>query len=194
MIGTPSFESPLTYIGVLLVTIGVYLTLSGFGILKIEKYSSPEGVKSWGSGLLLILMGFAAIFILPAYVETSAASKEQEVSILGCQNNPNSGIVKSGTSIILVWGWSTDDEVKRDEIISISSFVLELDGQAKDVGKAQQILKSTNSVFWRLSIGDLPPGIHEVRLTRIFAREFSDSDGTFPAGRQETEICELTIQ
>lgn len=194
MFGTPSFESPLTYFGVLLVTIGIYLTLSGLGILKIEKYSSPEGVKSWGSGLLLILLGFAAIFILPAYVETSAASKEQEVSILGCQNNPNSGIVKSGTPIILVWGWSTDDEVKRDEVISISSFVLEMDGQAKDVGKAQQVLKSTNSVFWRLPIGVLPPGIHEVRLTRIFSKEFSDSEGTSPAGRQETEICELTIQ
>ncbi len=194
MFGTPSFDSPLTYFGVLLVTIGIYLTLSGFGILKIEKYSSPEGVKSWGSGLFLILMGFAAIFIFPAYVETNAASNEQEVSILGCQNDPNAGIVRTGTPIVLVWGWSTDDEIKRDEIISISSFVLEVDGQAKEVGRAQQILKSNNSVFWRLPIGALPSGIHQVRLTRITAREFTDSDGTILAGRQETEICELTIQ
>ena len=194
MFGTPSFDSPLTYFGVLLITIGVYLTLSGFGILKIEKYSSPEGVKSWGSGLFLILMGFAAIFILPPYFEAGNTANEQEVSILGCQNDPNTGIIKSDIPIVLVWGWSTDDEVKRDEIISISSFVLQVDGQAKDVSQAQQILRSTNHVFWRLPIGALPPGMHEVQLTRIFAKEFTDSDGTFPAGRQETEICELTIQ
>jgi hypothetical protein len=191
MFGTPAFDSPLTYFGALLITLGVYLTLSGFGLLKIEKYTTPEGIKSWGSGLFLVLLGFAILFVLPTYLN---GGNQQEVSILGCQNDPNTGIVNAKTPVVLVWGWSTDDETKRGEAISISSFILEVDGKAQDTSKAQRTLKSTTSVFWRLSIGTLSPGVHEVRLIRIFAQDFTDSEGTISAGRQEAEICELTIQ
>ncbi len=191
MFGIPSFDSPLTYFAVMLITVGVYLTLSGFGVLKIEKYTTPEGVKSWGSGLLLIFLGFAILFVLPTYLSNGS---QQDVSILGCQNNPNIGVVDAKTPVVLVWGWSTDDELKRDEIISISSFILEVDGKAQNVSNAQQTLKSTTSVFWRLSIGKLSPGIHEVKLTRIFSRDFTDRAGITSAGRQETEICELTVK
>jgi len=172
MFGTPSFESPLTYLGVLLLTLGIYLALSGFGILKIEKYTTPEGVKSWGSGLFLILIGLAILFLLPNLI---SGGKQQEVSILGCQYDPNTGIVESGTPIVLVWGWSTDDEVKRDELLSISRFVLEVDGKALNVDSAQRNIKSA-SVSWRLLIGTLTPGIHNVQLVRITSREFTDSD------------------
>jgi hypothetical protein len=186
MFGTPAFDSPLTYFGVLLITLGVYLALSGFGILKIEKYTTPEGVKSWGSGLFLILLGFAILFVLPTYLN---GSNQQEVGILGCQDNPNTGIVNAKTPVVLVWGWNTDDETKRDEVISISSFILEVDNKVQDTSKAQQMLKSTTQVFWRLPIGALSPGIHEVKLIRILSQEFTDSNGTTPAGRQGAEIC-----
>ncbi len=63
-----------------------------------------------------------------------------EVGILKCQNNPSAGIVPAQTPIVLVWGWSTDNETKRDEFISVSSFVLAVDDQPQDMSSAQRIL------------------------------------------------------
>lgn len=190
MFGTPSFDSPLTYFGVLLVTLGVYLALSGFGILKIEKYATPDGVKSWGCGLFLVLLGLAVLFVLPGF---ASGGSQQEVGILECQNNPSQGIVKANIPIVLIWGWSTDDDVKRDELLSISSFIVELDGKSLDVNAADRTLKSS-SASWRLPIGRLAPGIHKIELVRITSRDFTDSDGTYPAGRQESNTCELVVE
>jgi hypothetical protein len=127
-------------------------------------------------------------------VSPSSNGNPQEVSILKCQNKPSTGIVPAKTPIVLVWGWATDNETKRDEIISISSFIVEVDGKAQDTGRAERILESTNTVFWKLSIGQLSPGTHEIKLTQILARDFAESSGTLPAGRQGEEICELVVQ
>ena len=190
MFGTPSFESPLTYFGVLLVTLGAYLTLSGLGILKIEKYTTPEGVKSWGSGLFLILAGLAILFVLPSFMN---GREQQEVSILSCHNDPNKGIVQANSPIVLVWGWTTDDDVKRDEFLLISNFILEVDGDSLDVNNAQKILRPA-AVSWRIPIGIMTPGLHKVTLVRITSRDFTDSDGYYPAGVQQTDICTLTVE
>ena len=195
MFGTPSFDSPLTYLGVLLLTIGVYLTLSGFGILKIEKYTTPEGVKSWGAGLILVLAGLAILFILPGFLARSNNGKQQEVSIVGCKNNPNLGIVNADTQVVLTWGWAAlDSEAKRDEIVSISSYIVEVDGKTQNASDFQVTYKSIDAVIWKLNVGKLSPGFHTARLTRILSQDYVDSTGTIPAGRQPPEICELTIK
>jgi hypothetical protein len=196
MFGIPSFDSPLTYLGVLLVTVGLYLALSGFGILRIEKYSTPEGSKSWGPGLILVLLGFATLFILPNYLDRTKSDNQQDISILGCQNDPNSGIVDADTQVVLTWGWNGfDSEAKRDEFISISSFIVEVDGTTQNTKDTQFTYnRLTDSVIWRLNIGKLSPGFHSVRLTRIFSQDYTDSTSTIPAGRLPPEICELTIQ
>ena len=195
MFGTPSFDSPLTYLGVLLLTIGVYLTLSGFGILKIEKYTTPEGVKSWGTGLILILAGLAILFVLPGFLGQPNNGKQQEVGILGCQNDPNLGIVNANTQVILTWGWNElESDAKKDEMVSISSFVVEIDGKAQNPNQFQVTYKSTDTVLWKLNIGKLSPGFHTARLTRILSQDYTDSNGTIPAGRQSPETCELTIK
>jgi hypothetical protein len=143
--GTPNFDSPLTYLGVLLLTVGIYITLSGFGILKIEKYTTPEGVKSWGAGLILVLLGLGILFILPTYQTDNGY--RQEVGILKCQNNLNTGLISSQNPIVLSWGWATDSQEKRDEAISLSSFVLTLDGKTQDTNKADRVLNSTDTVY-----------------------------------------------
>jgi hypothetical protein len=117
-----------------------------------------------------------------------------EVGILKCQNNPSAGIVPAQTPIVLVWGWSTDNETKRDEFISVSSFVLAVDDQPQDMSSAQRILESTSTVRWKLAIGRLPPGTHQIKLSTILARGFTESGGTFPAGHQPDEICQLVVQ
>lgn len=194
MFGTPSFDSPLTYFGVLLITVGAYLALSGFGILKIEKYTTPEGVKSWGAGIILLFAGFAILFMLPSFINQLGGSGQQEVSIMNCQNDPNAGIVKAGTPVVLTWGWTTDNEIKRDEVISISSFIVAVDGKTQNINEAQKVLKSTNTILWNLSIGKPAPGIHEISLVRILSQDFTESSGTTPAGRMATEVCELVVK
>ncbi len=122
------------------------------------------------------------------------AGQPQDVSILRCQNDPSQGIVSAEAPVVLVWGWKTDNDTKRSEIISISSFDLEVDGQAKDLGAAEQVLESTDTVFWKLSIGRLQAGTHEIQLTPILARTFVESSGTSPAGKQTVETCHLVSQ
>ncbi len=117
-----------------------------------------------------------------------------EVGILKCQNDPSVGVVRAQTPVVLVWGWSTDDQTKRDEFISISSFALEVDTQRPDLSNAQRILESATLVRWKLPIGELPPGTHEIRLTTILARSFSEAGGTYPSGPQSDEICHLVVQ
>ena len=193
MFGTPAFDSPLTYLGVLLLTVGVYLTLSGFGILRIEKYSTPESVKSWGMGLILILTGLALLFVLPT-IQLPTNESQQEVSILSCQNDPNLGIVRADTEVVLTWGWSGfDSDSKRDELVSIISFIVEVDGTAQDSNDFR-IVYRRDSVIWTINIGKLGTGFHTVRLTRILAQDYMDSSGLISAGRQPPEICELTVQ
>jgi hypothetical protein len=117
-----------------------------------------------------------------------------EVSILKCQNAPSAGIVPAQAPVVLVWGWSTDNEAKRDEFISIASFVLRVDSQEQDMNGAQRILESGGTVRWKLAVGQLPAGSHEVRLTTTLARGFAESIGTYPAGQLEDEICQLVVR
>ena len=125
---------------------------------------------------------------------TNAPVDQKEISILKCQNNPGTGIVPVGTSVILVWGWATDNASKRDEIISISSFTLVIDGVSQNTGTAALEYVSDNTVFWKASVGVLPAGTHEVILTRILSRNFSESSGSLNAGPQTAEVCELIVQ
>ena len=193
MFGIPSFDTPLTYLGVLLLTLGIYITLSGFGILKIEKYSTPEGVKSWSTGLLLVLAGLAILFVLPGYQATTG--KQQEIGFVGCRDNPNLGIVDADTQVVLTWGWNgIDSETKRNELVSISSFILELDGEAQDLSGIQPVFNSNDTVIWKLNVGKLTPGFHTARLTRIFSQDYSDSSNYVSTGRMEPDVCELTVK
>ncbi len=133
----------------------------------------------------------------PALAGTPAATNppvdQKEISILRCQNNPSTGILPIGTSVVLVWGWATDNESKRQEIISISSFTLKVDGVIQDISKAVMDLETDNVVFWKLSIGVLPGGTHEVILHPTLSRNFTESSGSYQAGPQPEELCELKI-
>ncbi len=129
-----------------------------------------------------------------ASLPPAPATNQQEISILKCQNNPNTGIVPAGTSVVLVWGWATDNESKRNEIISISSFTLTLDGVSQDMSNAVTVLESDTIVFWKLSIGALPPGTHEVSLHPVLSRNFTESSGSFTAGPQPEEVCKLIVE
>lgn len=124
----------------------------------------------------------------------SSYSTPQEVSILKCQNKPETGVVPPSTPVVLVWGWTTDNEAKRDEIISISTFMVDVDGEDQDTGRAEMILQSADTVLWKLAIGQLSPGTHRIKLTSILARDFTESSGTLHAGRQDDTVCELIIQ
>lgn len=193
MFGTPTFDSPLTYLGVLLLTVGIYLTLSGLGILKIEKYTTPEGVKSWGVGSILILIGLVLLFVLPGY-QTSNGS-QQEIGIIECQDDPNVGIVNANTQIILTWGWNEiSTEAKRNELASVSSFIVEVDGKTQNPNDFKAIYRSTDAVIWKTNLGRFSPGFHTVKLTRLLSQDYTDEANTLPAGRQPTETCELTVK
>ena len=50
------------------------------------------------------------------------------------------------------------------------------------------------TVRWKLPIGQLPAGNHEVRLTTILAKSFTESSGTYPAGQLEDIVCQLDVR
>jgi hypothetical protein len=117
-----------------------------------------------------------------------------ELGILKCQNNPSSRVVPGQRPIVVVWGWATDNQAKRDEFIGIASFALYVDGRAQDMANAQKILESADTVRWKLAIGALPTGTHEIRLLSNLAGSFTESSGTYAAGRQADEVCPLVVQ
>lgn len=129
---------------------------------------------------------------LPASIPTVATPLE--VGILKCQNNPSAGSVPAQTPIVVVWGWSSDNQTKRDEFISISSFTVKVDGQAQDVSSASRVLESATTVRWKLAIGQLSSGTHEIRLATSLARPFTESGGAFAAGAQIDQVCQLVVQ
>jgi len=53
--------SPLGYIGVFLLIVGVFLVLTGFNILKVQQVTVTPGRKTWGFGLTLVILGFISI-------------------------------------------------------------------------------------------------------------------------------------
>jgi hypothetical protein len=134
--------------------------------------------------------------VLPAtaVIPPSSGAAAREVSLLKCQNNPGTGIVPPGTPVVLVWGWATDNQAKRDEYISNATYAVEIDGIAQNVGVAAKSLESSTTVFWKLPVGQLSPGAHQVKLTSILSRDFVESSGTTPAGRHTQATCALVIQ
>jgi len=134
--------------------------------------------------------------VLPATAAAPASSgvAAREVSLLKCQNKPATGVVPPGTPVVLVWGWATDNQAKRDEFIANATFSVEIDGIAQNAGAAEKSLESATTVWWKLPIGQLSPGSHQVKLTRILSRDFVESSGTTPAGRQTQATCTLVIQ
>jgi len=117
-----------------------------------------------------------------------------EIGILKCQNNPSTGVVPAQTPIVLVWGWATDNEAKRDEFLSIGTYVVRVDTLEQDMNGAQRNLEDEGTVRWNLPIGQLPAGNHEVRLTTILAKSFTESSGTYPAGQLEDIVCQLDVR
>lgn len=55
--------TPLGYAGVFFVIAGIFLVIAGLDILKIEKLTITTGRKTWGTGLILAIVGL--IFLLP---------------------------------------------------------------------------------------------------------------------------------
>ncbi len=129
-----------------------------------------------------------------AAVPPSSVAAALEVSLLKCQNKPATGVVPPGTPAVLIWGWATDNQAKRDEFIANATFALEIDGVAQNIAAAEKSLESATTVWWKLPIGQLSPGAHQVKLTRILSRDFVESSGTTPAGRQTQATCTLVIQ
>lgn len=56
-------SSPLSYVGMFLLLAGFFLILAGLKIIRVERITVTPGLKTWGSGLALILLG--AVFVLP---------------------------------------------------------------------------------------------------------------------------------
>jgi len=60
--------SPLDYAGISLLLLGFFLTLAGFGIIRIEKVTVKPGTKTWTFGVVLIVIGLG--FLLPEIVDS----------------------------------------------------------------------------------------------------------------------------
>lgn len=54
---------PLGYIGVVLVILGFFLFIAGFGIINVEKITIRPGKQTWGLGLFIIFIGI--LFLTP---------------------------------------------------------------------------------------------------------------------------------
>jgi hypothetical protein len=60
--------SPLGYVGVSLLLFGFFLVLAGFGIIEIKQIAVKPGVKTWGFGGILILIGIG--FLSPDIIRS----------------------------------------------------------------------------------------------------------------------------
>jgi hypothetical protein len=53
--------SPLGYVGVILLLLGVFFLITGFGLIKIQNISVKPGRQTWGVGVFMILLGIASV-------------------------------------------------------------------------------------------------------------------------------------
>ncbi|KAA3657894.1 MAG: hypothetical protein DWQ04_26730 [Chloroflexi bacterium] len=67
-------NSPLGYVGVVLLLFGFFLILAGSGIVKIEKITVSQGAKTWGFGGFMVIVG--VIFLLPEILGKISNSME----------------------------------------------------------------------------------------------------------------------
>jgi len=78
------FTSPLSYIGVFLLLLGVLLVLSGLGILRIEKITIQPGSRTLVVGVVIIFLGGGALFIeiSKPFSKIVPPAREKEVTTL----------------------------------------------------------------------------------------------------------------
>ena len=63
----PEFSSPFEYLGAFFILLGVFLVLTGTGIIKVqEKFSVKLGSQTWIIGILFCLVGVATLFTVPS--------------------------------------------------------------------------------------------------------------------------------
>lgn len=55
-------NSPLSYVGVFLATLGFFLILAGLKIISIEKITVTPGRRTWVSGAVILLLGLLFLF------------------------------------------------------------------------------------------------------------------------------------
>ena len=56
------FNTPLGFIGFLMLGLGVFLLLAGFSILNVEKITVKPGRNTWGIGVIFSIIGVALVF------------------------------------------------------------------------------------------------------------------------------------
>jgi hypothetical protein len=56
-------NSIVGFLGVLLLIFGFFLALAGTQILSIERVSVAPGRKTWGFGLLLLVLGLSLVIV-----------------------------------------------------------------------------------------------------------------------------------
>ena len=107
--------SALGYIGVFSVVFGFFLILAGLKILKVEKVTVTSGSKTWGLGIILVILGI--IFLLPDI--GSVIQKESPTPISGIA--PTSARISTALPISTTAGFvkieSTQSAILRYRVV-----------------------------------------------------------------------------
>jgi formylglycine-generating enzyme required for sulfatase activity len=110
-------------------------------------------------------------------------------------------IVKAGTPINIVWGWSAKTEAQINDFLENSITEVTLDGKIIQGKKVEGILKNQTSgdpeVVWAVEVGMLSPGSHKVTYNVKFKKMVDDGTTTYgPGGKTESspDQCEIFVE
>ena len=130
-------SSPLGYIGVFLLILGIFLILAGFNIIKIQQVTVASGKKTYVFGIIFTLVG-----LLSVGLETSGFSKNPPVSATNTSTIANSAttpaeILENAKSWSLVYSNSFDSYDGKWTI-----------GEYEDTGESGKWSISNSKYLW----------------------------------------------
>lgn len=130
-------SSPLGYIGVFLLILGIFLILAGFNIIKIQQVTVASGKKTYVFGIIFTLVG-----LLSVGLETSGFYKNPPASATNTSTIANSAItpaeiLENAKSWSLVYSNSFDSDDGKWTI-----------GEYEDTGESGKWSISNGKYLW----------------------------------------------
>lgn len=134
-------NSPLGYIGVFLLVLGIFLVLTGFNIVKIQQVTVTPGKKTWGFGLVLTIIGIVSILIETSGFLNNQPATSSTTNDIASENTglPPDEILKGAKSWTLVHSSSFDTDDSKWVI-----------GEFRDNGEVGKWSISDRKYLWEM--------------------------------------------
>jgi hypothetical protein len=202
-------SSPLGYIGVFLLILGIFLILAGFDIIKIQQVTVMSGKKTYVAGLIFTLIGISSLLLeasgfLTRIPGTSPITTDPKAQVLLLRSPcGNEYVVRANEPIVIYYGtWATKGLDLAQQWTTALSVDLSIDG-APVFGKQQppsadlplNCSKDYENSYWLYYITEIPgfsPGEHTVIQSTNVLRALPDEPGG--TNYEPGQIVSVTFQ